>query len=507
MKRNVKFLGISRIILVGTMVAIMIPSIFLVSNSTGQFANFTISYTLTEPNTQSNGLYGGAVAVSGNVTIVGAPGEAQGGGGVYVYNMRNGALDQSLFSPELKTYGGYGGSVAISGDLAAVGAEGEGNVYVYDTATWKIIQNISAPSGQSGFANAVAINGNTVYVVSGGNVDLFNAYTGGLVKTLTNPNDNPFGSSIAVSGNLVMVPQFANTSLNSDGFSFAGVGYVYVYNTNSGNLVKTLAIPGTEVCTYGIDCPDGVTTQTSVALVSGVAIVGVPYMSASGFNQTGAAFVYNATTWSNQTLTSPNEQANGFFGWSVATNGNIAMIGAPTEGSNSGNSYLFNTTNGTLIQTLPNQNQAGLGYSVAINGTIAAIGAPFPYLASCPNNGGGTGCGGHVDIISNMAISSSNKTLQTSSPSGIGFSTLTTSSISTGRQSFTSLFVTSGGQSHSTSQSPQSSSSSGILTTKSTSKGGGIPSYSLVTGIAAAFTVVVIASYLVIRRHSVPKRT
>ena len=60
----------------------------------------------------------------------------------------------------------------------------------------------------------------------------------------------------------------------------------------------------------------------------------------------GHAYIFNAKTGALiSTLTSPNAQTYGFFGWSVAISGKTVVVGAPYEtGSGipeAGNAYIF----------------------------------------------------------------------------------------------------------------------------------------------------------------------
>ncbi|MEX2168716.1 MAG: PQQ-binding-like beta-propeller repeat protein [Pirellulales bacterium] len=75
------------------------------------------------------------------------------------------------------------------------------------------------------------------------------------------------------------------------------------------------------------------------------------------------------------------------FGWSVAVNGNIALIGAPGDdlaGFESGSAYLFDLTSGQQIFKLNASDAAPLknfGWSVAMSGNTAIVGARGDYLS------------------------------------------------------------------------------------------------------------------------------
>src|SRR5438309_11610109 len=87
------------------------------------------------------------------------------------------------------------------------------------------------------------------------------------------------------------------------------------------------------------------------------------------------------------TLTSPNAQNNGRFGFSVAINEGdpIVVVGAPFETANAlphaGHAYVLDATTG-LITTLTSTNPhptglgLGIGFSVCINAAAVVVGAP-----------------------------------------------------------------------------------------------------------------------------------
>jgi hypothetical protein len=126
---------------------------------------------------------------------------------------------------------------------------------------------------------------------------------------------------------------------------------------------------------------------TSIA-VDTVVAVGALGETVNGLDDAGRTYTYNSTTGGLlATLTSPNPQLAGGFGWSVATLENTVVVGAPSEAvngfENAGRAYMFNALTGSLIRTLmtPNPQPGGtFGQSVsvaagAIN-NIVAVGAP-----------------------------------------------------------------------------------------------------------------------------------
>ena len=102
----------------------------------------------------------------------------------------------------------------------------------------------------------------------------------------------------------------------------------------------------------------------SVATSGDYAIVGVSSEDDAGGTESGKAYIYNVTTGALlHTLDNPNAystSANDYFGGSVALSDNYAIVSARGEddagGTGSGKAYIFNVTTGALLHTLDNPN-------------------------------------------------------------------------------------------------------------------------------------------------------
>jgi len=260
--------------------------------------------TLTSPDAQADGGFGTSVAISGTTVVVGASGEMASGytdaGHAYVCNAETGRLISTLTSPNAQAGGGFGFSVAISGTTVVVGAP-------FETA---------GGSSEAGHA----------YV--------FKATTGALVSVLTSPNaqtDGYFGYSVAISGTTVVVGARQTAS------GYLEAGHAYVFKGTTGALIATLTSPNAQA--------DG-DFGFSVAVSGTTVVVGALYETASGDADAGHAYVFKATTGALiATLTSPNVQANGDFGASVAVSGTTAVVGADGETASgdagAGHAYIF----------------------------------------------------------------------------------------------------------------------------------------------------------------------
>ena len=166
-------------------------------------------------------VFGKAVAINGDLAIVGADGRSGGKGAAYVF-VRTGATWTQ--QAELAATGGvasdaFGGSVAISETTAAVGARnktvgantGQGAAYVFlqTGATWSQQAQVVAGDGAAGdqFGTSIAVRG-TALLVGGpgktiaGHAEQGAAYVFGRSGTLWTPEGRLTASDGAAAGHL-----------------------------------------------------------------------------------------------------------------------------------------------------------------------------------------------------------------------------------------------------------------------------------------------------------------
>ncbi len=122
----------------------------------------------------------------------------------------------------------------------------------------------------------------------------------------------------------------------------------------------------------------------SVAIDGNVAVVGAPHDDDAGA-QSGSGFVYtfDGTEWVQQPkLVAADSAAGDQFGWSVGISGPVAIFGAPTDtqaGPLSGSVYVFRfdglnwNQEAKLVAPTPLQL---FGWSVSVDGDVVVIGAP-----------------------------------------------------------------------------------------------------------------------------------
>lgn len=187
------------------------------------------------------------------------------------------------------------------------------------------------------------------------------------------------GQSVAMSGDTVV--------LGASGHGSSGAAFVFVKPPTGWAAVTEVA---------KLTSSDGVPFDlfgSSVSISGDTVVVGDPAQDRIGANE-GAAYVFvrPATGWKTMTetakLTAADAASQDSFGWSVAIDGTIIVVGAPfhdVNASNSGAVYVFErprTGWATMTQTSKltasdGNNNDQLGGSVAIAGGTVVAGAPF----------------------------------------------------------------------------------------------------------------------------------
>ncbi len=371
---------------------------------------------LKASDTAAGDIFGYAVAISGNTVVVGAPyedGNATDSGAVYVFT-RTGttwSFQARLKAPSPAVNNEFGYAVAISGDTLVVGApyrnSNTGIAYVFtrsDTA-WTYRANLTGAAAGDQFGKAVAISGGTIVVgAPSKNSDAGAAYvftgsdatwTQKAYLTISTGTTDYFGSAVAISDTTAVVGAYGK-----DGSSGADAGAVYVYFFNGTEWAQQAALLPSN--------PDaGDYFGYSVAISGNTVVVGAyrEDSNTKGVNttpndygtDTGAAYVFtrSGTTWSPQAyLKASNTGNSDYFGYSVGISGDIIVVGAEEEdsnttgigsspndlASNSGAAYVFTRSGTTWSETsylkaINTGAEDRFGHAVAISDGTTVIGA------------------------------------------------------------------------------------------------------------------------------------
>ena len=292
--------------------------------------------------------FGYSLASDGTRLLVGALADT---GALGLYDGTTGALLQTFTSPSA-TAQAFGVSVALVGNTVIVGDSFDGllspngAVHLFDATTGGLLRTIPRPAGGAdGFGHSVAALGSKVLVGSLTNISpppdsggayVFDAATGSLLLEFTPPGGSYFGSAVAALGADVLVREPTAA---------------YLYDGSSGVLLRTFSVGGAGAVTaFGNDVLLGNTKDEIVELFDAA---------------TGVLL---------QTFTPPpGEPADG-FGSSLAVMGSNVLVGADGGGVGVGAAYLFDGATGVLLRTLRNPTPEGSDFFGGRNGAVAAVG-------------------------------------------------------------------------------------------------------------------------------------
>ncbi|MFZ6027683.1 MAG: hypothetical protein ACOYYS_08215 [Chloroflexota bacterium] len=287
--------------------------------------------------------FGYAVDVSGETAIVGAPYEDVDGhqrqGAAYVFVRQGNAWHQQARLVDEAGAAGddFGRAVALSGDTAVVGAtyaySSQGAVYVFVRSgeAWSLRQELSGAGG--------------TYAAE-------------------------FGSAVDIYGNTILV----GARLWYSGTNYYGAAYIFTYQDSTWEQTDHLtAYDGAAGDQFGF----------SVRLDGDTALVGAPYDDIGSNKDQGSVHVFTHDAggqweWQHK-LVAPNGRASEQFGYSLALDGETALVGiAPAYIT--GVAYAFTGSGSTwsepqVLVSEEGDTFNGFGSSLALDGDTALVGA------------------------------------------------------------------------------------------------------------------------------------
>lgn len=366
-----------------------------------------LEHTFAAPATSGKSRFGQSIALSGSWIVAGMPGLDDpyiGAGGACVFDLASPtptAPALILENPAADCCFGFGESVAASDGKFLVGAPRSGpeltylgRAYIYDSTSPApelavATVNQSTAAQETHFGTVTAAQGNLVVVGApyddtagqdSGAVFVYD-WSGGPpsapAMTLVSPEPSPynhFGSSVAVSGNLIVIgaPQ------NDTGASNAGRAYIFDLQGGSPTLIATLNNP-----TPASDDTFG----GSVAIYGNRVVVGA-HRDDTGKTNSGTAYLFDLMSFTPSvpvaTLVNPDADIGDYFGASVAISGSRIAIGCPRESTvddSAGRVYLYSlptagapTYLGFVEHPLADSGDY-FGGSVALSANYLAVGA------------------------------------------------------------------------------------------------------------------------------------
>jgi MYXO-CTERM domain-containing protein len=345
--------------------------------------------------------FGVSVSIAGNTVVVGSIYDDDLGGdagSAYVFVEDNGVWTQQakLMAKDAKPSDYFGISVAIAGDRILVGAAEAANngvrtgaVYVYERSNkvWSLVQKLTPSTGAASdyFGYAVALEGN-VAIIGAPQTDA-TAFDSGAayvfrydgmqwneqdkIWAATGGTYGFFGGSVALFGTTALIGQW-------DDGSGQDMGSVFAYKENAGSWVIQEELMAS-------DRDMGDTFGFSVAIYNNKAFIGAPFRDADCANS-GAVYVfgrYNEDWCEEQIIVPEDKNASQAFGSSVATWGDMAVVGSywdEDNGDYSGSAYTYRNIENVWTQQfkyLPDDGVIGqlFGISAAMDGDRVIVGA------------------------------------------------------------------------------------------------------------------------------------
>jgi hypothetical protein len=123
---------------------------------------------LTASDAAAGARFGQSVAVSGNIAVIGAPGDS-GSGAAYLFDVSTGLELAKLVATDAEGVEQFGVSVAVAGNLAVIGASepgfGAGSAYLFSLSTHEQLMKFVAADGEfrDHLGTSVALDGDHVY--------------------------------------------------------------------------------------------------------------------------------------------------------------------------------------------------------------------------------------------------------------------------------------------------------------------------------------------------------
>ncbi len=317
--------------------------------------------------------FGQAVSISGNVAIVGALGKDDKGnnsGAAYIFEKPASGWTTMNETVKLSASDGaaneqFGYSVSISGDLAVVGAPGDscGSVYVFKkpangrNKTTEIAKlTASDGSAQDCLGFSVSISGDVIIAGApddnqkgdySGSAYIFEKPESGwknMTETVKlNASDGEaedrFGWSVSISGNKAIVGAWKDDDKGSD----SGAAYIFEKSsdtwTSMTEKAKLTASDGAAEDYFGF----------SVDISGDIAIVGA-LCDDDAAEQSGSAYIFEKPASGRETmiqtakLTTSDKALDNRFGISVSISDDLTIVGAAYDDpviTNSGSAYII----------------------------------------------------------------------------------------------------------------------------------------------------------------------
>lgn len=332
-----------------------------------------------------NDWFGRGISISGNTAVTGGVKGNSYAAFVFVRSNTTWLLQTVLIPSDADPNVPFGYYVYIEGDTIAVNGIKSTYVFTRTDNIWTEQAKLTANDGVA-MGTSVAISGNRIIVGaaadrnSSGAAYIFvrngSVWTQEARLTDNEPNGSDFfGTSVGISGDTVII----GAKFDQIG-SVTGPGSAFVFARNGSNWIQQAHLSpsdGMRADQFG----------ASVAIEGDTVIVGA---IGGQLNSIGGAYIFvrNGTTWTQQTKLARSDAEPGEqFGSSVDIEGDTVIVGAVNDriGANSGqgSAYVYTRTGNVWTEQsklIASDGKADdrLGFSVAISGGVAIVGVtPF----------------------------------------------------------------------------------------------------------------------------------
>jgi hypothetical protein len=348
-----------------------------------------------------------AVALSDNNKLVVATGNGQ---SAYILDLLTGATLQTMANPNANIanttdYFGFAVGISPNGSYAIVGAYREddansfadaGVAYIFDVTDGSLVYTLANPNiygtgANDNFGYSVAISNSYASVgayqednaggLTSGALYIFDLADGSLKWSIDNPNTAGAQANDYFAWSIAMTDTYVVASAYGEDVPSSGDGVVYQFDIATGTLIRTLSATSSAVSLgYSVNCYGNLIFAISTT------------ETLAGAGGQGTAYLFDATT-GNQLLQigypntrDPNTLADQFGYYPAALTANYIVITAPNENAqdgstNSGAAYVFDVTDGTLLERIDNPNLYGgslndyFGNNLSIGPSQVVIGA------------------------------------------------------------------------------------------------------------------------------------
>jgi hypothetical protein len=351
--------------------------------------------------------FGRSIAMDEDRIVVGAPegsdAAAVGPGAAYVFRRIGRAYvrEAKLVAPDPELGAEFGRAVAVRGDVIVVGARfasnattgraGAAYIYTKKKGVWSFQQKVTASdsAAEDNFGRAVALDKDLlvvtarkedVSVTNDGSAYVFHKHGGTWVEaaklTASDSTDEArFGQSVAARGNLIVVgARDANTPIAN------GAGAIYVFSRIRGHWVEAAKIGAS-------DGASGDQFAYNLAIEGNLIAVGARRADLPGARDAGAIYLYklrHGELFEVEKLAAPDAGQGDELGHSVAMSGDFIVAGArraDVDGRrDQGAVYVFRRSGhewATVGKVVASDGEAGaeFGHSLAAHDGMIAVGA------------------------------------------------------------------------------------------------------------------------------------